>query len=313
MNSLTVQNTNQLQSMSLVNGAMAEKWISFLDASPKTVQTYTRSIAQFVRWCDAHGITRPTAQDIRDFRDELSVDHKPTTVNGYLMSVKQFYKWLEEEGIAPNVAKNVKAVKLDNDDFKKDYLTTSQCKDLINSIDSSSISGKRDLAICALMLTTGCRDVEVARANIEDIKTVGDFTALFYQGKGRSDKSKYKKLAPRVEALLRDYLKARGESKPSEPLFVSTANRNAGERMTTRSISRIVKNRLLAIGLNSDRLTAHSLRHTAGTQNLLNGGTLEETQSLLDHRNINTTLIYVHSLNRAERQAENRIADAIFN
>ena len=313
MNSLTVQNTNQLQSMSLVNGAMAEKWISFLDASPKTTQTYTRSIAQFVRWCDAHGITRPTAQDIRDFRDELSKDHKPATVNAYLMSVKQFYKWLDEEGIAPNVAKNVKAVKLDTDTFKKDYLTSSQCKALLSSIDTSTINGKRDLAIVSLMLTTGMRDVEIMRANIEDIKTVGDFTALFYQGKGRSDKTKYKKLAVQVETILRDYLKARGESKPSEPLFVSTANRNAGERMTTRSISRIVKNRLLAIGLNSDRVTAHSLRHTCATMNLLNGGTLEETQSLLDHRDINTTLIYVHSLNRAERQAENRIADAIFN
>lgn len=312
MNEITVTRAD-ITALNGINAELAQKWLTFLDASPKTVQTYTRSISQFVRWCDAHGITRPTAQDIRDYRDELSQDHKPTTTNGYLMAVKQLYKWLEEEGIAQNVAKNVKTVKLDNDDFKKDYLTTNQCRDLINSIDASSISGKRDLAIVSLMLTTGMRDVEIARADIGDIKTVGDFTALFYRGKGRADKSKYKKLAPKVEALLRDYLKARGESRPSEPLFVSTANRNAGERMTTRSISRIIKNRLLAIGLNSDRLTAHSLRHTAGTQNLLNGGTLEETQSLLDHRNINTTLIYVHSLNRAERQAENRIADAIFN
>ena len=312
MNEITITRA-EITALNGINAEVAQKWLAFLDATPKTVQTYTRSIAQFIRWADAHGITRPTADDIRAFRDELSQDHKASTVNGYLMAVKQLYKWLDEEGITPNVAKNVKAVKLDNDNFKKDYLTTDQCKRLVNSIDRSTLTGKRDFAIICLMLTTGMRDIEVQRANIEDIKTVGDFTALYYQGKGRSEKAKYKKLAPVVEEAIRDYLRARGKADKGAALFISTANRNAGERMTTRSISRIVKNRLLSIGLDSDRLTAHSLRHTAGTQNLLNGGTLEETQQLLDHRNINTTLIYVHSLSRANSQAEARIADAIFN
>ena len=82
--------------------------------------------------------------------------------------------------------------------------------------------------------------------------------------------------------------------------------------MTTRSISRIVKQRLEGVGLTSDRLTAHSLRHTAATLNLLNGATIEETQQLLGHSNINTTLIYAHALERAANNSENRIAGAIF-
>ena len=263
MNSITVQRT-ELTSTSLVNEAMAEKWLTFLDASPKTVSTYTRSISQFVRWCDANGITRPTADDIRRFRDELSIDHKPATVNGYLMAIKQLYKWLEEMGIAQNIAKNVKAVKMDNTFFKKDYLTSDQARDLLGSIDRSTLNGKRDFAIISLMLTTGMRDIEISRANIEDIRTLGNAKALYYQGKGRSEKSKFKKLAPAVELAIRDYLKARGKADKKEALFTSTANRNKGERMTTRSISRIVQTRLVAIGLDSDMLTAHSLRHTGG-------------------------------------------------
>ena len=311
MNSLTVQETGVTR-ISLINAEIADRWLSFLDATPKTVSVYTRSISLFVRWCESKGIDRPTADHIRAYRDELSVDHKPTTVNAYLMSVKQLYKWLEEEGLAKNVAKNVKAVKLDNDTFKKDYLTTSQCKSLINSIDRSTLQGKRDYALVSLMITTGCRDIEIQRANIEDLTTMGDERILLYQGKGRHEKAKYKKIAPVVDDAIRDYLHSRGKTDPAEPLFASTANRNKGGRMTTRSISRIIKDRLVAIGLDDNRHTAHSLRHTAGTQNLLNGGTLEETQQLLDHRDINTTLIYVHSLNRAESQAEQRIADAIF-
>lgn len=82
--------------------------------------------------------------------------------------------------------------------------------------------------------------------------------------------------------------------------------------MTTRSISRIAKTRLVSAGLESSRLTGHSLRHTAATLNLLAGGTVEETQQLLGHANINTTLIYSHALERAKNNSEDRIAKAIF-
>ena len=82
--------------------------------------------------------------------------------------------------------------------------------------------------------------------------------------------------------------------------------------MTTRSISRIVKTALVSAGLDSDRLTAHSLRHTTATQNLLNGASLEETQQLLDHSRISTTMIYAHALDRARNNSEERIARALF-
>ena len=73
-----------------------------------------------------------------------------------------------------------------------------------------------------------------------------------------------------------------------------------------------IEDHLIEIDLKSDRLTAHSLRHTAATLNLLNGGTVEETKQLLGHANINTTLIYSHALERAKNDSENRIAKAIF-
>ena len=112
------------------------------------------------------------------------------------------------------------------------------------------------------MITSGLRTIEVIRANIEDMRTVADFTALFLQGKGHDEKTQYVKIPEPVEKAIREYLKARGTAKPTEPLFESVSNRNVKGRMTTRSISRIAKNHLVDSGLDSDRLTAHSLRHT---------------------------------------------------
>ena len=82
--------------------------------------------------------------------------------------------------------------------------------------------------------------------------------------------------------------------------------------MTTRSISRAAKEYMVEIGLDDERHTAHSLRHTAATLNLLNGATLEETQQLLGHASITTTQIYAHALERANNNSEYRIAAAVF-
>ena len=106
---------------------------------------------------------------------------------------------------------------------------------------------------------------------------------------------------------INDYLNARQERDPKAPLFASHSNRNNGGRLTTRSISRIVKEAMKDAGINSDRLTAHSLRHSAITFSLLGGATVQEAQALARHKNINTTLIYAHNIDRIGRAPERKI------
>ena len=314
MEGLTVINTTELTTRQELNEEVFKRWTAYIDASPKTVETYSKAIKQFFIYLQNSGITQPQREDIVAYREYLSQDHKPTTVQSYLAAVKLFFQWTEsEKGRChyPNIAERVQGAKLDTE-HKKDYLTTKQANKFLGAIDRSTLKGKRDYAMLSLMITTGLRTISVINANVEDVRTVGDATALFYKGKGRNEKAIYVKLAEPVEDAIRDYLKARGRADGKEPLFTSIANRNSGERMTTRSISRVAKEHLIEAGLESDRLTAHSLRHTAATLNLLNGGTVEETQQLLDHKNINTTLIYSHALERAKNNSEQRIAKAIF-
>jgi integrase/recombinase XerC len=59
------------------------------------------------------------------------------------------------------------------------------------------------------------------------------------------------------------------------PLFESSSNNNVGQRIT-RSIRWIIKKRIRVAGFDSERLTAHSLRHTAITQSLLAGSSLQD-------------------------------------
>ena len=311
MNELTVMNTTELAARQELNGELFSRWTSYIDASPKTIDTYSKAIKQFFIYLQDNGISQPQREDIVAYREYLKEDHKPTTVQSYLAAVKLFFKWTEQEGFYQNIADRVKGAKIDTE-HKKDYLTTKQVNKLLGAIDRSTLKGKRDYAMLSVMVTTGLRTISIINANIEDIRTAGHATALFYKGQGHEEKATYVKLAEPVEDAIRDYLTARGTIDGKEPLFSSVANRNSGGRMTTRSISRVAKESLIDVDLISDRLTAHSFRHTAATLNLLNGGTVEETQQLLDHANINTTLIYSHALERAKNNSEQRIAKAIF-
>ena len=294
-----------------INDNVFKSWTSFLDVKPSTIETYKKSIRQFSSFLRSNDISSPTREDILNYKKKLLDNRKPTTVNNYLMAVKQFFKWTEINGIYPNIAVNIKAVKLDKG-FKKDCLTLKQVQNMLSRIDQSNIKGLRDYAIIVLMVTTGLRTIEVTRANIEDLRTLGDFAVLYIQGKGREGKNSYVKVAEPAEDAIHKYLSARGKLSDMEPLFASTARRNKGQRLTTRAVSGIVKKAMIHSNLNSNRLTAHSLRHTTATLNLLNGGTPEETMQLLRHSNLNTTLIYSHNLQRMKNNSEIRISNAIF-
>ena len=312
MNTLAiVEGSNALQAPQEITEDLYNSFIAYIDASQKTVETYTRAIRQFAKYMAENGIRRPVREDIIAYREWLKEDHKPTTVQNYITAVRLFFQWTEQEKLYPNIADHVKGAKLDRN-HKKDYLTSRQVKKVLETAKEDSIQGLRDYAILAVMFTGGLRTIEVSRANIEDLRTVGDDTALYLQGKGHEERTDYIKLMPEVEDALRAYLTARGATDPKEPLFTSTSNNSKGKRISTRTVSGIVKEALKNAGYNSERLTAHSTRHTAVTLALMGGQKLEEVQQFARHKNLATTLIYAHNLDRAKNQCEATIAKAIF-
>lgn len=311
MNEIIMQSGNSIVQTQALTEDIFTRFTAYIDASEKTVQTYTRAIRQYVKWASYNGISQPTREDILRYKDELKENHKPTTVQNYITALKLFFQWTEQEQIYPNIAKHIKGAKLDRNP-KKDYLTSRQVKKVMETAKEESLQGLRDYAILALLFTGGLRTIEISRANIEDLRTAGDNTVLYIQGKGREEKTEYVKIMPKVEDAIRAYLAARKPAATTEALFTSTSNNSKGKRISTRTVSEIVKQALIKAGFNSDKLTAHSTRHTAVTLALLGGEKLEEVQQFARHKNIATTLIYAHNLDQAKNQCSNTIAKAIF-
>ena len=251
---------------------------------------------------------------------------KPSTIRGYLQSVKQFFSWTAAAGYYPNVAENVHAPKV-TAEHKKDGLTPQEVLTVEHSIEShaqeaaalAAVSdkdragriqrideqGKRLYAMYLLAVNAGLRTVEISRANVRDIETKGNSAWLYIWGKGHSAPDQRKPLAPEVKAAIDDYLKARElPSTGNSPLFVSTGNRSGGKRIAPTTISTMLKRALQSAGFDSDRITAHSLRHsTAQAVMNLTGNNIYQTQQYLRHSSPKTTEIYLENDNTAQDEA----------
>ena len=123
------------------------------------------------------------------------------------------------------------------------------------------------------------------------------------QGKGHNSKDDFVKLTIPAERILRKYLSLRTSKNPSEALFISLSDRNFNERLTTRSISRIVKDSLLKCGIDDEKKTSHSLRHYFVNEQVKEGIPLPEIQASARHNDIRTTMIYIDEVNKLNNKA----------
>ena len=76
-------------------------------------------------------------------------------------------------------------------------------------------------------------------------------------------------------------------------------------RLTTRSIERIVKKTAISAGI-SKKVTPHTLRHAFATDLLQNGADIRSVQELLGHSNISTTQIYTHVTNKRLKEVHSK-------
>lgn len=306
----------------LIKDDLLFAYVRYIDRGKQTTKTYLNNLRQFLAWLRYQAIGEPQRADIILYRDWLSSEHdaimlapqcaegwafrvdragnrqrvqcRPSTVKQYLQSVKQFFAWAAGAGLYPDIAKGVHGPRI-REGHRKDSLTARDVMTVEESIDHSQEKGKRLLAMYLLAVNAGLRTVEISRANVRDIETRNGAAWLYIWGKGHSEPDTKKPLAPGVYEAIRDYLNSRADRVTgNSPLFVATGNRSGGKRIAPTTISTMLKRALQAAGYDSPRLTAHSLRHTAG-QNVMRitGSNIYLTQFYMRHSSPKTTEIYL--------------------
>lgn len=310
-------------------------------ASDDTLKTYCSNLSQYLNWCEQHQLSplQITRFHLKQYRHWLidTQQYSPRTVALKLSVVRRFYDALIEYEYLPfNPAIGVKPPREIKDPAATiNYLQQEEAYQLLNALPTEcSLDSLRNRLLISVMVLEGCRTVEMHRLNVGDVISEADRLGLRVRGK-RS--IRVVPLTPDLSALLREYFKARraqGEKLSSEtPLFISLAYGSKGNRLSRRSIQRVVDKYLVKIGLKENtqpktekslsevtgetnsadepkqkpkypyqskirKLSAHSLRHTAGTLSLRAGASLRQVQDLLGHADPRTTVLYAHIADR---------------
>jgi integrase/recombinase XerD len=280
-------------------------------ASPATITTYTKSIEVFISWVIKNGLQNPKEvkpSDIRRYKKDLEDQYAPQTVNLRLTGARSFFRFLvNTDRLTYNPASEINGVKRSKSKrHKREELTSEEVRAVIATCQGDqTLEGKRDLAILTLMSYCALRSVEINRANLANLKTEAERMILEVQGKGHTEADEIVIIPRDQEGVLRAWIACRKGA--DGPLFVSLSNRSSGARLSLRAIRGMVKNRYNLAGVLGPKKTTHSLRHSAITSAIRNGATPLQVQAMARHASFDTTLGYIHTVNRIDNPAEDLI------
>ncbi len=150
----------------------------------------------------------------------------------------------------------------------------------------SSISDIKVKAMVAVMYSSGLRIGEVCHLRYEDIQRK-NMRIHIAHGKSRSDR--YAVLSKKALGILTEYWFACG--RPTGWLFPKQTD--PARPIDTFFLSRHIHDHEKELGW-PRRLTCHSFRHAFGTHLYENGVDLMTIKTLLGHKSLNSTTIYVH-------------------
>ena len=219
------------------------------------------------------------------------VSFKASSVSRKLSSLRGFYKFLMAEKIVDiNYFSEVSSPK--GDKTLPKYLFDEELDKLIESIDLSTATGKRDHAILEVMYATGVRVSELCTIRLMDIDYYTN--SIIVMGKG--SKERYLPFHEKAKSAILDYIEfGRGEllkrnkrEVPNE-LFLNFK----GGALTPRGVRLIMDELTQKASLNM-KVHPHMIRHSFATSLLNNGADLRTVQELLGHVNLSTTQIYTH-------------------
>ena len=247
--------------------------------SEVTIKNYRYAIIRFLnRYDEKTNISKLTIDDIIKYfkKDFIDKGLSAATYNVNLAAVRFFYLICFERSISKVLLPNSKLRKR----FPK-IVTKELFLKIINNEDNLEHKCWLLLSFCC-----GLRISEVATIKIEDIYSKEHKLRVL----GKGNKERFTILPDIVIKFLRLFYQKKRYTHKKGYLFIGqNVNNHICERTIGNYFSSLKKEYNLP-----PEITEHSLRHSFATYFLMNGGDLLVLKSMMGHKSLNSTSIYVH-------------------
>lgn len=278
-----------------------ERYLQFIDVTDNTIDTYKNGLKMLFLYLKEKGVKNPTRQDIVDFRESLKIGHSLSTVNTYLISIRNFFKWLEYENIYKDITKNIKGVQVSRE-HKREALTETQINLVLQNVKNN-----KEKLIFLLGVCCGCRANEICNIRLDDFVVKGDKILLYLLGKGRDGKVDYVPISNDLYEFIEQYIKEYN----IVDYLITSDYKSDGSKVTNKTIRYIVKQMLRRVGIDDDKYSMHSCRHSFATISIKNGADIRQVQQALRHRSLETSMIYLHDLDARNNPCGNIVTKLV--
>ncbi len=260
-----------------------------------TIRFYIRDLKEFLKYISDKKIKKGNIEKIlpsiiREYLASIFKGRKKSTVGRKLASLRTFFQFLEREGaVERDPTEGLSFPKVPKSLPK--FLNQDEAKVLVESPEESRTLAVRDRAMLELLYSSGLRVSELTGLNIQDIDMENDLLRV----KGKGGKERVVPFGEKAKEALHKYLDKRKELLSGRGLIDTGALflNYRGERLTARSVGRIIKRYRAKSGL-SKEVSPHVLRHSFATHLLEGGADLRVIQELLGHSSLSTTQRYTH-------------------
>ena len=293
----------------------AKRYVEFFTATirnPNTRRAYGRAVSDFFLWTDELGLALPDIEPIHvaAYIEQLTQAKATPTVKQHLAAISMLFDWLTAGGIiAFNPAASVRGPKHVVKRGKTPVLTADEARQLLDSIDITTLIGLRDRALIGVMVYSFSRIEAALTMKVADYYVEGRkaWFRLHEKGGKRHEVPAHHNAADYMDA----YIAAAGIAEEKKaPLFRTFGRRNltmTKDRLTARNALHMAKRRAKAAGLSATTCN-HTFRATGITAYRANGGTLEHAQEIANHASPKTTKLYDRTSDQITLDEVERIA-----
>lgn len=298
--------------------ALSKRYLSEQSFSHSTVKSYGFAFMHYINYLKENQIEIAKTSDVIRFREsKRNLGYSTTWIYIQISALKGLYNYLRINQKSFNLPVDYAydiMTPIKNEKIKmvvtKPILSIEEAKHMILHTKEirKSFWHYRNHAIVYLMLTSGVRSYEILRAKREDYKFVDGAWRLYFPSNKNNAIDDYVKLSKGAIEAMNDYLNLRHDDNPY--LFITHKHGITKHQLSRTFFKDMFRSVLKECGLNNRGITPHCLRHTAAVMNLQRGGSVEATKQLLRHVDIESTLVYVHHLERLKDDSE-RLIEAL--
>ena len=278
------------------------------DMSARRLGEHTRQIVRlivrrFLKWAREHGsadVRKLGKKDLVVFHTWITSQRAPRsgralaveTTNQYMAVVRRLYSVLYRRGvIAENPWHELAVGRARSKAWRRRALTMVEVTRFLESLDTTTRVGLRDRCLFELMYSSGLRVGETVRPKVGDL----DFEGRLMQVRGKFSKDRIVPFSQVARKFVVLYVGERIEDREAW-VFPGLSTGGRGGHLSIPAVEVRFRGYMAKLGMKSEEVTVHSLRHSTATHLLENGASVRHVQELLGHVNVETTARYTHVL-----------------